>query len=291
MEKKNCKIVQDLLPNYIEKLTNEETNQFIEEHIEQCDECKIKLKNMQEEINVNNSQSELKQVKYIKKYSNKMKIIKTILSMIIIIYLLFVARNTIILMSLSIKANNIISAENYYVRIIGYGGNAIQTIEYYRKGEDYYSVWNICTKHDYEEQMIDIKLIQYKKGEDIVKLAIYPDRKELQEVTENDRIIISDYLYKPTSFFENFKLAFFVGIETRECNGKKCYVIKEKELQRYYDKENGIRVRTIADNIENNSFGISPVSDFEYKFNVVQDSDIQRPDTTNAIVRKNNMSK
>lgn len=75
--------------------------------------------------------------------------------------------------------------------------------------------------------------------------------------------------------------------ETRECNGKKCYVIKEKELQRYYDKENGIRVRTIADNIENNSFGISPVSDFEYKFNVVQDSDIKRPDTTGAIVRKN----
>ena len=28
-EKKNCKIVQDLLPNYIEKLTNEETNIFI----------------------------------------------------------------------------------------------------------------------------------------------------------------------------------------------------------------------------------------------------------------------
>ena len=30
-ENKECKIVQDLLPNYIEKLTNEETNQFIEE--------------------------------------------------------------------------------------------------------------------------------------------------------------------------------------------------------------------------------------------------------------------
>ena len=30
-ENRNCKIVQDLLPNYIEKLTTEETNQFIEE--------------------------------------------------------------------------------------------------------------------------------------------------------------------------------------------------------------------------------------------------------------------
>lgn len=29
-EKKDCKIVQDLLPNYIENLTNEETNKFID---------------------------------------------------------------------------------------------------------------------------------------------------------------------------------------------------------------------------------------------------------------------
>ena len=30
---KQCKIVQDLLPTYIEDLTSEETNQYIEEHI------------------------------------------------------------------------------------------------------------------------------------------------------------------------------------------------------------------------------------------------------------------
>ena len=35
-EKRDCKIIQDLLPNYIEKLTNEETNNFIEEHLKEC---------------------------------------------------------------------------------------------------------------------------------------------------------------------------------------------------------------------------------------------------------------
>ena len=39
-EKRNCKIVQDLLPNYIDKLTNDETNQYIEEHLAKCNECK-----------------------------------------------------------------------------------------------------------------------------------------------------------------------------------------------------------------------------------------------------------
>ena len=34
--KKDCKIVQDLLPNYIENLTNEETNEFINKNIKSC---------------------------------------------------------------------------------------------------------------------------------------------------------------------------------------------------------------------------------------------------------------
>ena len=39
MESK-CKIVQDLLPTYIESLTSEETTNFIEEHLNSCNECK-----------------------------------------------------------------------------------------------------------------------------------------------------------------------------------------------------------------------------------------------------------
>ena len=33
-EKEKCKIVQDLFPNFIENLTNDETNKFIEEQLE-----------------------------------------------------------------------------------------------------------------------------------------------------------------------------------------------------------------------------------------------------------------
>ena len=35
-----CNIVQDLLPNYIEKLTSNETNIVIEKHLETCENCK-----------------------------------------------------------------------------------------------------------------------------------------------------------------------------------------------------------------------------------------------------------
>ena len=47
---KNCKIVQDLLPNYIENLTAQDTNLFVEEHLKECVECKEIYGNMRKEI-------------------------------------------------------------------------------------------------------------------------------------------------------------------------------------------------------------------------------------------------
>ena len=65
-EKRNCKIVQDLLPNYIEKLTNEETNNFIEEHLKECNECQNVFDNMKKEFKVNTTKRDEREVKYIK---------------------------------------------------------------------------------------------------------------------------------------------------------------------------------------------------------------------------------
>ena len=40
------KLVKDLFPNYIEKLTSNETNKFIEEHIASCEKCRQSLEKM-----------------------------------------------------------------------------------------------------------------------------------------------------------------------------------------------------------------------------------------------------
>ena len=50
--KKDCVIVQDLLPNYIENLTNEETNKYIEEHLKGCTECKTVFENMKKKVDL-----------------------------------------------------------------------------------------------------------------------------------------------------------------------------------------------------------------------------------------------
>ena len=44
----DCRIIQDLLPSYIDGLTSEYTNQVIEEHVEECEPCKEMLQRMQE---------------------------------------------------------------------------------------------------------------------------------------------------------------------------------------------------------------------------------------------------
>ncbi len=86
-ENRDCKIIQDLLPNYIEKLTNEETNNYIEEHLKECDECKKTFKNMQKDLNINSSKRDNREVKYIKKYSEKLRILKLIIIIILAIAL------------------------------------------------------------------------------------------------------------------------------------------------------------------------------------------------------------
>ena len=49
--KLTCGIVQDILPNYIEKLTSDETNLAIEEHLHSCKECKQVYEQMIADIN------------------------------------------------------------------------------------------------------------------------------------------------------------------------------------------------------------------------------------------------
>lgn len=73
MNKNDCKIIQDLLPNYIDKLTNEYTNEFIEKHLNECSECKKIYDRMKKQIDLN-FQVDDKEIKTMKKISKKIKI-------------------------------------------------------------------------------------------------------------------------------------------------------------------------------------------------------------------------
>lgn len=62
----SCNIVQDLLPNFIEKLTSNETNEAIEKHIATCEYCKRTYEQMNSEIS-SSVKAPFKELKFFKK--------------------------------------------------------------------------------------------------------------------------------------------------------------------------------------------------------------------------------
>lgn len=280
-EKRDCKIVQDLLPNYIENLTNEETNRFIEEHLKECPECQKVLENMQKEIKVSTTKRDDREVKYIKKYNKKLKILKYALLIIILIYVIAVGRRTIIMSSLSGKATENQINDNYYVRLYSYQGDTLTITESYNKGEDYLTTLTKVVNGSNIQ-----KITYYRKGEE----QLFMTESEGKKYVLNTETMIGGYIlpvtYVSDGILANLQYALITGIDSTYCNGKECYVIKGNSYERYIDKETGLAVRNIEKSNKEITRKNDAVVDYEYKFNIVKDSDIVKPDTTGYIVNE-----
>ncbi len=276
-----CKIVQDLLPNYIENLTNEETNRFIEEHLKECPECQKVLENMQKEIKVSTTKRDDREVKYIKKYNKKLKILKYALLIIILIYVIAVGRRTIIMSSLSGKATENQINDNYYVRLYSYRGDTLTITESYNKGEDYLTTLTRVVNGSNIQ-----KITYYKKGEEQLFIIESDGKKNIL----NSETMLGGHIlpvtYVSNGILANLQYALITGIDSTYCNGKECYVIKGNSYERYIDKETGLAVRNIEKSNKEITRKNDAVVDYEYKFNIVKDSDIVKPDTTGYIVNE-----
>lgn len=65
-----CSVVKDLLPLYAEELTTDDTNRVIEEHIENCSECRQEYRMLQEDTMAESeAQNEIRQqeINYLEK--------------------------------------------------------------------------------------------------------------------------------------------------------------------------------------------------------------------------------
>ena len=117
--KKECKLVQDLLPNYIENLTSDETNKIIEEHLKDCKECQNILSTMKEKITTNTENIEKKKINYLKKYNREVRVLQIMLLIILIGFIVHVGGKYAILASLHQKFNNTVqNLNNYYMRVV-----------------------------------------------------------------------------------------------------------------------------------------------------------------------------
>lgn len=80
-----CSIVQDLLPNYIEKLTSEETNQVLRVHLNTCIECEKAHEEMMSEIRIMDKapKAELNFLKKVRKTRLLAAVISIVLTLIL----------------------------------------------------------------------------------------------------------------------------------------------------------------------------------------------------------------
>ena len=94
--KYKCNVIKDLLPLYIEKITSQDSNEIIEEHLKECENCKeyfLKLKDegFLEDLKEENENKEnpKKTMKNIKKKIMRGKLLFALIAIIIVIITIF----------------------------------------------------------------------------------------------------------------------------------------------------------------------------------------------------------
>lgn len=295
-EKKECKIIQDLLPSYIENLTTVETNEYIQAHLNECKECKKALEDMQKELKTQAFETDKNKVNYIKKYNKKMKALKIVLSLILLAFIIVVGRRTAIIVSLSNKAKEYQKSDNYYARMYQYEGNTIATTEIYHKKEK-----EVAIDSHWASDGTSSKLTKYK---DENKINVYIE-------AENDKVALLDVkkdgtfpmmkavnYMKLNNIFELMLNAITCPVKTTKCNGKECYyfsnwynsnmIVSEGDSGIYIDKETGLPVRAAGGTVGSNAGIKDVIIDYEFEFDNVKDEDLKEPDVSNYRIEANN---
>lgn len=277
MKEKECKLVQDLLPNYIEKLTSEESNKIIEEHLRECSECKEILENMQNDIGLKSKEQCKKETKYIKKYSNKLRTLKFLGLILVIIVLIFVINTTrkyIILNDLYNKSQtfSIATKDNYHAILTAIRQNSVYYIEQYRKGNKAIQYENsyikdgnkikISNKTHYNSEAENFSLVSDGINKEKVKRSEDIQNLEWQDLSE----------FKINSLYS----AIYSKVKKINYDKKDCYLIQDFSQELVVEADTGIILRMVS------SLPEAQTTTLEYfrELDTVQDSDVTRPDTT-----------
>lgn len=277
-ERRECIVIQDLLPNYIENLTNEETNKFIEEHLKTCKDCKKLLDSMKREIKVNSEKLETKEVNFMKKYKRKLKILGGIILFAVIIYLVSIMRNFIIISSLDSKKNKNWNSDNYHITRHYYNGDRLNIYDIKYKDGKYLSESISLTIDE------TTKLIEYSDGNTTNMYFETESGKFAKLNIENSMLSYIDGTLLNT-LFNRITLSFIFNVKEEECNGVSCYYIFGKDYKEYINKDTGLCVRRADTRITSELGTFNTLVDHQYEFGTVTDEDLVPPDISEYEIR------
>lgn len=265
MNKLECKIVQDLLPAYIDKLTSPETNEFIEKHLQECKECQKDVEIMKKGLEMETKKMQ-HQVDYLKKYKRKILIAKIIISIAIIITCIFLGIKIYQLQFLTqIFEHNI----NYEI------GSNYKLIE--RSGSEGLTNETVCKDGTGYAKLNNGTIIWEDNNS---KLFINTNERKYFELDKNsppigmtDSIITiqTQNLFNIENKNELIKrvLLNHIDIHEEEYRDRKCYVILYEGEKIWIDKKNLFIIR---DDYQGKS------TDYTIEINTVTDEEVQLPD-------------
>lgn len=275
MNEKECKLVQDLLPNYMEKLTGEESNKIIEAHLKECSECSKILEIMQNDIGLKSKEQCRKETKYIKKYSSRLKILRFLGLILLIIILTFVINTTrkyIILNDLYNKAKIYEikeDADNYHIIQIGIKKGIISYVEEYTKEDKrirYYSSYSNNEKASLKREIF------YEDAKESFELKENGEDKTKENITSIGKLIVQN---TDMTLDNSFSAAMYSEVEKIKFRNKECYLVRQYLWEYIIEADTGILLRIVSE-YEDEAI----IQEYYKEIGNVQDSDVTRPDTT-----------
>ncbi len=314
--KKECKIVQDLLPSYVDNLTQNETNDFLENHLKNCEECSRKLEKMKSEFKLENKKQNKKEIDYMKKVRKKigiLKIISTSILTLIILTIVFVICNYFFIRydgkidkSGNMTEEEILSLlekgrenKNYYLEVI--------SLAKYKEADDiFYS--DIQSEYFAKDGVIlNISnggkiYYNYNTNEEIFCSSEIDNEYKTAYVTT----LPEDNNYKGLDFLNgnniDSKNYFYKYIGEKEINGKKYIVVDMKSkpenedfglLEKvisnlfsnrvFINKDTGIIEKTEMFVFTNFTFQ-KLVEYYNIQLNCITDGDVERPNLSGYVV-------
>ncbi len=283
-----CKIVQDLLPNYMEKITSDETNQFVEKHLEQCEECTRIYNNMKSNLEVPTENID-KGVDYMKKFNKEVKHLKFWKKILIVIALIIGILAGIVLYRYSVLTK----MYNLYEK----GSKEITNIHCIQEFSD---AGSTTITEAWRKDNLEIEKLT-KVGTEY-ELRVWLDRKTNEEyfIIENEKKYQKTGLpmisIPAMSTFANPGIEYrlkdainpTISIKSIEYEGKDCYQIKQDieglsfDREVIYEKQTGfpLYVSTEGSKSEGDTTWSQREIKYKYEINAVTDEDVAKPDFT-----------
>lgn len=300
--RKNCQIIQDLLPNYIDKLTNQETNEFIEKHLEECEECKKIYQNMENKTNNTEELKEKKAVNYFKKYKNKLKFVRILLLIVVLIFLISTIRKMFILSKLSYNAENIVNSSNYHKITYNYERDNYIKLDIYKLDQKIKMVTTKVSANQTTTQVVYGTLISRDEmGMNKYNTNVYFDDENGKTARLNMEATINvdpQNVLEVSNLFELFLGAISSHITSTTYDGEKCYdiSINEKNMpamfalgssKAYFSKKTGLQIATMGYDTEFSDSGIGriPPVEYVYEFDNVTPEEFEEPDINEYTIK------